>query len=194
GLLDHRVGGGAELDGGAAHARRELLRVPRLVRGDHGGVHLRDDGGDLLGGLRRGGLGELLARGGWRGRRLLGAAGGQQAAGQQSARSQEEAATADGASAHREFLPRTGALVVAGHRRSSPSSTASSCSVRSSGAEDAASAGSVGFAAGSSGASSAAVPLSAGSSSVPVSSSSAPVPVPSDHTFSSRGCSGEAAN
>src|SRR5699024_11307566 len=99
-------------------------------------------------------------------------AGGEQAGGEHTARSQEEATPADGASAHHEVLPRTGALFVAGHRRSS-SSTASICSVRSS-------------AAGSSAAEpSAAEPSEAGSVSGLA---------PSDHTFCSRGCCGAAAN
>src|SRR5699024_10198558 len=132
---------GAELDRRTGDARRELLRVQRLVGGDHGGVDLGHDGGDLLGGLGRGGLGQLLA-GGRCGRRLdLLAARGEQAGGEQAARPQEEAATADGASAHREFLPRTGVLVVAGHRRSS-STTASIGSARSSAARVSAAGGS----------------------------------------------------
>src|SRR5699024_1084321 len=117
---------------------------------------------------------------------LLGA-GGEQAGGEHAARSQEEATPADGASAHHEVLPRTGALFVAGHRRSS-SSTASICSVRSS-------------AAGSSAAEpSAAEPSAAGSSetgsSETGSSEAGSVSglAPSDHTFCSRGCCGAAAN
>src|SRR5699024_625940 len=182
GLLDHLVGRGAEVDRGAADAGRELLRVQVLVGGGHGGVHLGHDGGDLLGGLGRGGLSQLLA-GRRRGGRLdLLGAGGEQAGGEHAARSQEEATPADGASAHHEVLPRTGALFVAGHRRSS-SSTASICSVRSS-------------AAGSSAAGSSAAGAPAAEPSVSGSSETGSVSglAPSDHTFCSRGCCGAAAN
>src|SRR5699024_7542128 len=129
GLLDHRVGGGAELCGRARDARAELLGVALLIGLDHGGVHLGDDPAELLGGLHRGGsLGLLAGRG--RGRRLgIGPAGREEARGEQPAGSQDEAATADGSSAHEGVLPRA-AQVVAGHRCSS-SSMGRSCSVRS---------------------------------------------------------------